>query len=63
RKLTPYIRHIHFNSPPTTYSYEWRASLEDNPLTKLWAYCLGIGSMFLASVQYIPQIYRTWKRK
>ncbi|CAJ0905062.1 13896_t:CDS:2 [Entrophospora sp. SA101] len=89
RKLTPYIRHIHFNSPPTTYSYEWRASLgvssiiavhliitsvvsllllnsgkpEDNQLTKLWADGLGIVSMFLASVQYIPQIYRTWKRK
>jgi uncharacterized protein with PQ loop repeat len=85
RKLTPYIRHIHFNSPPTTYSYEWRASLSvssiiavhliitsivslillttDNSYTKLWADGLGLVSMMLASVQYIPQIYRTWKRK
>jgi hypothetical protein len=31
--------------------------------TKYWAAFLGLASMAMASVQYLPQIYTTWKRK
>ncbi|KAI8071339.1 hypothetical protein BC940DRAFT_270029 [Gongronella butleri] len=35
----------------------------DSPLTNLWAGFLGILSMILAAMQYIPQIWKTWHRK
>lgn len=31
--------------------------------TNYWAGFLGLLSMVLASFQYLPQIYKTWKRK
>ncbi|KAF0520771.1 pq loop repeat protein [Gigaspora margarita] len=90
RKILSYLRHIHFNSPPTGWSKEWRDSIgiaifvtvhfiltviisicllkfggsaEDYPPTKYWADALGVASMLFASVQYFPQIIRTWRRK
>ncbi|RHZ75255.1 hypothetical protein Glove_216g189 [Diversispora epigaea] len=90
RKIVPYIRHLHFNSPPSHWSAEWRISVgvaitvavhfivtvfasfyfleffgrsEDNRVTKYWADFLGLTSMIFASIQYLPQIWKTWKRK
>ncbi|RIA87969.1 hypothetical protein C1645_695548 [Glomus cerebriforme] len=89
RKLAPYIRHLHYNTPPTEWSIEWRNSIiaaiavtihiiltivitillllfyghKDVNWTKIWADSLGIMSMLLMSIQSIPQLYRTWKRK
>lgn len=90
RKIVPYIRHLHFNSPPTQWSLEWRISMgvatfvtvhfistvfitlfilkfygrpEDSPATKYWADFLGLVSMLLASIQYLPQIWKTWRSK
>ncbi|KAL1917994.1 uncharacterized protein VTP21DRAFT_3260 [Calcarisporiella thermophila] len=31
--------------------------------TQMWAGFLGVSSMFLAALQYLPQIYKTWRRK
>jgi hypothetical protein len=89
RKFAPYIRHLHFNTPPTEWSIEWRDSIivstivtihiiftivitilllffygnEDFNWKVLWAEFLGIASMVLISIQFIPQLYRTWRRK
>ncbi|CAG8760239.1 19850_t:CDS:2, partial [Racocetra persica] len=90
RKIVPYVRHIHFNSPPTRWSNDWRDSIciaiaitvhfvltviistylltfggaaEDYPATKYWADSLGVMSTIFASIQYFPQIIRTWRRK
>ncbi|CAG8645525.1 5285_t:CDS:2, partial [Dentiscutata heterogama] len=89
RKIAPYLRHIHFNSPPTSWSNDWRDSVwisigvvlhliltvivsiwllnfgtaDSYEPTKFWADCLGVISMVFASVQYFPQILRTWRRK
>uniref|UniRef100_A0A1D1XIM6 Uncharacterized protein C4C5.03 n=1 Tax=Anthurium amnicola TaxID=1678845 RepID=A0A1D1XIM6_9ARAE len=89
RKYAPYIRHLHFNTPPTKWSIEWRDSIivafvvtihiiftiittillllffghENINWTILWAEFLGIASMMLISIQFIPQLIRTWKRK
>jgi hypothetical protein len=89
RKLAPYIRHLHFNTPPTEWSIEWRNSIivaitvtfhfilttittvsillfyghQYINWTKTWADFLGIMSMILISIQFIPQLYRTWRRK
>lgn len=89
RKLAPYIRHLHFNTPPTKWSIEWRNSIivaitvivhfiftttvtillllfcghQNVNWTKTWADFLGIMSMVLISIQFIPQLYRTWRRK
>lgn len=89
RKFAPYIRHLHFNTPPTEWSIEWRDSIivstivtihiiftivvtvlllffygnEDINWKVLWAEFLGIASMILISIQFIPQLFRTWKRK
>jgi hypothetical protein len=35
----------------------------ENWLTNYWAAFLGILSMVLASLQYLPQIWKTWKSK
>ncbi len=35
---------------------------EEKP-TRYWADLLGVISLILASVQYLPQIWKTWKRK
>ncbi|CAG8555978.1 6455_t:CDS:2 [Funneliformis caledonium] len=89
RKLAPYIRHLHFNIPPTRWSIEWRNSIvvaiiitihfiitltitgilllfyghEDINWMKGWADFLGVSSMIFVSIQFIPQLYRTWWRK
>src|SRR5688500_2364263 len=89
RKLAPYIRHLHFNTPPTRWSIECRNSIgvavvvlihfmitvvatvlllifyghRDINWMKLWADFLGVASMTLVSIQFIPQLYKTWERK
>jgi len=35
----------------------------ENPWTSRWASFLGITSVILATIQYVPQIIRTFKRK
>ncbi|CAG8766160.1 7469_t:CDS:2, partial [Acaulospora morrowiae] len=85
RKIVQYVRHLHFNSPPTNWSSEWRISVGvattvtlhfvltalislylvsiGGLTTRYWADILGVISMFFASIQYLPQIWRTWRRK
>ncbi|RIA99194.1 PQ loop repeat-domain-containing protein [Glomus cerebriforme] len=35
----------------------------ENKTTRYWADLLGVISLILASVQYLPQIWKTWRRK
>ncbi|KAG0172051.1 hypothetical protein DFQ28_010086 [Apophysomyces sp. BC1034] len=35
----------------------------EHRITNLWAAFLGVLSMILAALQYLPQLWKTWKRK
>lgn len=55
--------HFIFTLVVSVYLLIFVGKADEHDLTKYWADALGIISLILASVQYLPQIWRTWQRK
>ena len=54
--------HFFFTIAVSAYLLIFVGGAEEK-VTRYWADLLGITSLVLASIQYFPQIWKTWKRK
>jgi thiosulfate reductase cytochrome b subunit len=54
--------HFIFTLIISAYLLIFVGGAEEN-VTRYWADLLGVISLILASIQYLPQIWKTWKRK
>ncbi|PKC04213.1 hypothetical protein RhiirA5_316089 [Rhizophagus irregularis] len=55
--------HFIFTLIISAYLLIFVGGAKEEKVTRYWADLLGVISLILASIQYLPQIWKTWKRK